>query len=305
MVVAMGASKARQRGVLVAWALSGCATGSEPEVTGQAYDGPGVTDDDDDDGPATSVGTFTSGPQDDGAEEPATADGPDPGMCVDDLDCIMPAGSCLEVLGHCNEGLCEHGPAAPGASCDDADPCTTADACDGEGVCFGVVLDCGSGECIDGECMGGDCPAGSADCNGDVADGCEVTLGTDSDCAGCGDACSGADNAVAACMAGACQYQCQSPYDNCDGDWGNGCEVPVGVEHQCSSRGLDPNGCWTAYCGASADPDATNFGTYYCMDCPTCRVPGAGQCQWCDHTAGTFYPQEVCNCGAYEDLACG
>jgi hypothetical protein len=304
MAIAMGAIKEGCMGVLVTWALAGCATGGEPELTTQAYDGPV---DPSGDGTATTGGTLTGGPLDASDVEPGSADGslpPDLGTCSDDLDCVLPAGTCLEVLGECVDGFCQHGAAAPGASCNDGDPCTTTDACDGEGVCYGVDLDCGTGECVDGQCTGGDCPAGTADCNGNPADGCEVQLGTNSDCGGCGDACGGADHATGSCVAGACQFQCQAPWENCDGDWGNGCEVPVGVEHQCSSSGLDPNGCWTAYCGNSANPDATNFGSYFCMDCATCRVPGAGQCQWCNHTTGLFYPQEACACGSYEDLAC-
>jgi hypothetical protein len=303
MAVAMGASKAARGWVLVVGMLGGCATGSEPDVTSQAFDG-GV--DPTDDG-GTTGGSLTTSPFDDGNDAPGTADGPslpDVGSCGDDLDCILPAGSCLEVLGQCVDGFCQHGAAAPGSSCDDGDPCTTTDACDGTGLCYGVDIDCGAGTCMDGMCVGGDCPDGFADCNGNPGDGCEVQLGTNSDCAGCGDACGNADNATGSCSAGACQYQCQAPYENCDGNWANGCEVPVGVEHSCSQAGLDPDGCWTPYCGNSADPNATNFGTYYCMDCPTCRVPSAGQCQWCDHSTGIFYPQAACSCGSYEDLAC-
>lgn len=296
-----GGRSRRAAGVLLAWMLAACATGGDPEITTQAYDGPAP-----DDG-FTGTGVLTSGFTDGGEDGPATGDGtglPDFGSCTDDGDCVLPAGTCLEVQGECVQGQCEHGAAAPGSPCDDADACTTADACDGEGVCYGVSIDCGSGECVAGECMGGDCPAGFADCNSNAMDGCEVQLGTNSDCGGCGDTCSAGAHATASCSAGSCTYQCQAPYDNCDGNWANGCEVPVGVEHQCSASGLDANGCWTAYCGASANPNATNFGSYYCMDCATCRVPSAGQCQWCNHTSGTFYPQDACACGAYEDLSC-
>lgn len=288
----------------------GCATGVEPEVTSQAFDGnPDPTDDE---GGITTMGMGTfDGPIDTAADDwpgEGSAEGgpvlPDLGMCSGDPDCVLPVGTCLEVQGQCVEGLCQHGPAAPGATCDDGDPCTTADACDGEGVCYGVELDCGAGMCVAGQCEGGGCMAGFADCNGDPGDGCEVELGTDANCGGCGDACSGGAHATASCSGGACQYACDAPWENCDGDWGNGCEIPVGVEHQCSASGIDPNGCWTAYCGASGDPDAANFGTYFCMDCATCRVPSAGQCQWCDHASGVFYPADACACGAYEDLAC-
>lgn len=293
---------------------TGCATGFEPEGTSQAYDG-NLDAADDDDGPtAGGMGTF-DGPIDTSADGPVTssadsadsADGPgvpDLGMCGDDADCTLPPGTCLQEQGMCVGGLCMHDAAAPGAVCDDGDACTTGDACDGEGVCFGVALDCGAGSCVAGECMGGGCPPGFAECNGNAGDGCETELGTTSNCGGCGDSCGAGAHANASCSAGACQFSCEAPWEDCDGDMGNGCEVPVGVEHQCSASGLDANGCWTAYCGASANPDASNFGTYYCMDCATCSVPGAGQCQWCNHSNGLFYPADACACGTYENLAC-
>lgn len=303
--------------LLVAVVVGGCATGGEPELTGQAYEGPGPADDG-----ATAMMTMgdDASTEGEGDEDPTfpppTADGPglpDLGSCSDDTDCVLPAGTCLEQYGHCDGGTCEHGAADPGTPCDDADPCTDGDACDGEGLCFGVTMECTApnaqgGQCIagGGGCMGLECVPGFADCNGDMmGDGCEVELGTDSDCGGCGDTCAGGPHADGTCMGGSCQFQCQSPWENCDGDWGNGCEIPTGVAHACDATGINQtNGCWTAYCGNSADPDATNFGTFYCMDCATCRSPAGGQCQWCDHTSGTFYPADACACGGYEDLAC-
>jgi hypothetical protein len=41
------------------------------------------------------------------------------------------------------------------------------------------------------------------------------------------------------------------------------------------------------------------------MECSTCHVPSGGQCQWCDHATGHWYPAEACVCGNWEDLACG
>jgi hypothetical protein len=65
------------------------------------------------------------------------------------------------------------------------------------------------------------------------------------------------------------------------------------------------SGCWTAYCGQSDAPEATNFGMYYCSDCPTCNVPQPGSCRWCNHDSGQWYPAEVCTCDGYQNLACG
>ncbi|MCA9706438.1 MAG: hypothetical protein KDK70_11360 [Myxococcales bacterium] len=295
----------RTMGLFAAWLLGGCAVGGEPELTSQAFDGGDspLSDGDDHTGAITTGGLGS----DDGSESADTSGGrpPDLGSCQDDSDCILPEGTCLEIQGHCEGGTCEHGAAAPGAPCDDAEPCTVSDACDGEGVCFGVPLDCGAGMCIGGECVDPGCPAGFADCNGQMGDGCEIELGTNANCGGCGDSCATGPNATGSCSGGSCSYQCQSPWENCDGDWSNGCEIPVGVPHQCDVTGINlTNGCWTAYCGNSANPNATNFGTFHCIDCATCRSPVAGQCQWCDHTSGVFYPADVCGCGGYEDLVC-
>jgi len=314
MMIAMGGTMTARGAlvVLVGWAMGACATGGEPEVSGQVYDGPGPGEGTTN----TTMSTSASGQEDEGSEDPGippTMDGlgpPDLGMCNDDTDCFLPAGSCLEQQGHCEGGMCEHGAAELGLGCDDGELCTTDDTCDGEGVCLGIEIVCTApnaegGQCVDGLCEGLDCAADWADCNDDMNDGCEVALGTATDCGGCGDACSGADNADAMCTGGSCEYLCQGSWENCDGDWGNGCEIPVGVAHQCDSSGINPgNGCWTAYCGASADPEATNFGSFHCIDCSTCRSPAAGQCQWCDHDSGVFFPAETCGCGGYEDLSC-
>jgi hypothetical protein len=234
---------------------------------------------------------------------------PDFGTCSQDSDCFAPAVLCFSPQGTCVAGNCEHPPLAPGAPCNDGDACTEDDMCDGAGGCVGNDIECSGpntsgGVCNAGVCSGQSCVAGFGDCNGDMNDGCETPLNTTSNCGGCGAGCTAGAHATTDCGSGSCQRSCQSPYENCDGDWGNGCEIPTGVPHQCSAAGLDPvNGCWTAYCGTSVAA-AANFGTFHCIDCATCRAPAAGVCQWCAHGPGVFYPTDACYCGAYEDLVC-
>jgi len=115
----------------------------------------------------------------------------------------------------------------------------------------------------------------------------------------CAEICMPGPHATAAACdeADACISTCEPPWQDCDGDPANGCEVPVGVAHQCDAEGLDPvEGCWTAWCGASESVDAVNFGTYYCIDCVTCQEPTAGMCRWCDHGTGHWYTAAVCEC---------
>ncbi|MEM9860546.1 MAG: hypothetical protein AAF938_02920 [Myxococcota bacterium] len=62
----------------------------------------------------------------------------------------------------------------------------------------------GVADCVDGRCIIGSCIAPFEDCNGELADGCEVTLGTEAACAACGDGCAegelcGATGGVSSC----------------------------------------------------------------------------------------------------------
>ena len=155
-----------------------------------------------------------------------------------------------------------------------------------------------------GLCPNAECEEGTADCNGDPNDGCETLLGTDSDCGGCGDTCTAGPHASGSCQGSSCNFTCNPGFGNCDESWGNGCEIPLGA-NQCDAGGLNPNGCWTSHCGTSSDADAVNFGTWHCFECTTCDMPAAGQCRWCNHSTGNWYPADSCACGAYEGLSCG
>lgn len=181
---------------------------------------------------------------------------------------------------------------------------TGVDACGG---CNSPPSECHDpvGQCIVGECVyteigaGMACDDGDACTEGDACDGQGACEGTPITCE--------APHATGGtCVDGACQgFKCVAPYDDCDDNMENGCEVPVGVANQCDANGLNPDsGCWTAYCGQSADPDATNFDSFYCVDCANCNTPVAGMWQWCNHTAGTWYQAEPGNCGANEDKVC-
>lgn len=125
--------------------------------------------------------------------------------------------------------------------------------------------------------------------------------------ADCESYCIAGQHSTAMCDAeGECIVTCEPPWENCDGEVANGCEVPAGVAHQCDAQGLDPvEGCWTAWCGESDVATAVNFGTYYCMDCVTCEEPTAGNCHWCDHDTGHWFPVAACACGGDLGVVCG
>lgn len=185
------------------------------------------------------------------------------------------------------------------------DPGSTTDpGCDGPcdappGPCHEAV-----GVCVNGECEYTPKDAGTP-C--DDGDGCSMgdTCDEGGACDGLPIDCTRPNAKGGSCQGGACQgWTCEAPYENCDDDWDNGCEVPTKVANQCDANGLNPNGgCWTAYCGSSNHADATNFGTFYCADCSTCHVNG-NQVQWCNHTTGNWYPPDAGSCGMYLDKVC-
>jgi hypothetical protein len=94
-------------------------------------------------------------------------------QCVRDPASVPPcdtgsAGPCR--LAQCNPitGACEASPVANGTVCDDADPCTQADACQA-GVCVGLEL-APACECVqDGECDDNNACNGQETCDADGA----------------------------------------------------------------------------------------------------------------------------------------
>ena len=83
----------------------------------------------------------------------------------------------------------------------------------------------GTPACVSGSCTIGTCIPGFSNCNLSVIDGCETPLGTPTNCASCGNACS-FPNCSATCVSGSCQIvACNSGYDNCDSVITNGCET--------------------------------------------------------------------------------
>ena len=240
----------------------------------------------------------------DDLDDSGPAGPPDLGSCSGPADCVIDNTTCYLPQGVCSGGMCDFEAKAAGSACDDGDPCTELDACDGFGFCDGTPKQCVGGECVMGQCTVAECDEGTADCNDDPADGCETLLGTNSDCGGCGESCNAGDNASGSCAGNSCEFSCNAGFGNCDEDWTNGCEIPLGA-NQCDAGGLNPNGCWTSHCGNSADADAVNFGTWFCYECTTCDVPASGQCRWCDHATGNWFPADSCACGSFEGLACG
>jgi hypothetical protein len=131
------------------------------------------------------------------------------------------------------------------------------------------------------------CVAGTAECDNDAATQCETNIKTDpAHCGDCDTSCT-LDHAESACAGGYCKVDsCKAPYEDCDGNAGDGCEKNLST---------DPDNC-----GACGKKCSTHNGTPACANASctfTCnegfddcdKEPGNG----CEASTST----DVANCG--------
>ncbi len=147
--------------------------------------------------------------------------------------------------------------------------------------------------CMASACTLGACNDGFGNCDGNNANGCEVTTTTDAmNCGTCGNRCSFA-NAGATCVAGRCAMgTCNTGFADCDGSPINGCETNTAMGDinncgACSNRCPPPPVGGVAACSAGACAVA--------LSCPAdradCNVSRADGCEVNIFT-------ETANCGA-------
>eukprot|EP00698_Gefionella_okellyi_P006051 TRINITY_DN1551_c0_g1_i1.p1 TRINITY_DN1551_c0_g1~~TRINITY_DN1551_c0_g1_i1.p1 ORF type:complete len:660 (-),score=63.48 TRINITY_DN1551_c0_g1_i1:95-2008(-) len=100
-----------------------------------------------------------------------------------------------------------------------------------------------SSACVQGNCQIASCSGGFADCDGNLANGCEVNLlSNPQSCGQCANACS-APNAQSSCVQGTCQIaSCNAGFADCDNNPVNGCEVNLMTNPQsCGQCGQQCN----------------------------------------------------------------
>jgi hypothetical protein len=219
------------------------------------------------------------------------------GNCNDDLgdgcetvlNTVFNCGECNDRCGSgetcaggvCTEAICEMGTGDcdgdPENGCET--PLNTANDCRFCSVlCFsssGEDVSCELGACTITECI-----EGSYDCDRDPVNGCESRLKDNLNCGKCGDECS-IDNAFVSCATGNCEFiRCKPPFEDCDDNLDNGCEVETGTYSNCSACG-DTCGigfsCIEGQCQDGCDPEG-------CPDCPPTYAP----CCRTDQTCGCY-----------------
>jgi hypothetical protein len=156
-------------------------------------------------------------------------------LTSDPLNCGMCNHVCVVGNGtvatyQCVAGICGILTCVPGrANCNQvySDGCEINTAAD-LANCGGCGSLCApphaSAACTNGMCGIVTCLAGYSNCNGLLADGCEVNTTSDvANCGSCGNVCSFA-NATASCTAGMCGFTCNANWWNVDNISSNGCE---------------------------------------------------------------------------------
>lgn len=109
----------------------------------------------------------------------------------------------------------------------------------------------------------GECLEGTADCNGDPADGCEVSLKSDpNNCGACGTVCQGGGGVPPVCSFGECKLDCAVGQGDCDMNAANGCETNLLDDSQnCGGCGLSCMGspCVSGACACAAETTTANL----------------------------------------------
>jgi hypothetical protein len=190
----------------------------------------------------------------------------------------------------CNDGF---------GDCDeDADTGCESDLADDVANCGACGAACenehGRTRCIDGQCIP-TCSQGFADCNEDPNDGCETDLESSANhCGACGERCR-SDNATGVCTDGVCGADCNSGFEDCNGDIGDGCEADLTSPEtcgDCTTHCSDNGG--TASCSAGECEIDCNLGRGDCINgvldgCETNTNVSVLHCREC----GTMCPTAV------------
>jgi hypothetical protein len=215
----------------------------------------------------------------------------------------------------CSTGTCELGACEPGFEDCDGDPSNgcEVDLNNDLGNCGSCATVCandhGPTTCNAGTCEP-TCTGLWDDCDSDLTNGCETSLGTLNDCGTCGIACE-VTNASETCSTGVCELDtCESGHSNCDGNDTNGCEVDTTSDvancGACANQCTNPNG--STSCDQSACSPSCNLGYGSCDGDADdgCETPlnTLSNCGGCGVTCDLPNASETCGSMACQLLSC-
>ncbi len=176
--------------------------------------------------------------------------------------------------------------------------------------------------CSAGKCQITSCKSPYDDCDGTFANGCEIKLSEDpSNCGSCKKKCD-STHGSAGCVSGGCVIVCGAPWDNCDNNPDNGCEINLDtdVNHcgkcstQCNPQNVVTKQCKLGKC--DYDKCAPGYGdcdnnrangcevnlntdTNHCGSCTNpCNPPSGGSSVCNNGTCGFDCTGGLLKCGA-------
>jgi hypothetical protein len=227
------------------------------------------------------------------------------------LNCNACGAACSSTNGtaSCTNGVCGIACNNGFANCDNnaSNGCevnlnTSPQNCNGCGVVCSSAN--GTPSCASGVCQI-TCSSGFANCDGAVANGCEINLNTDvNHCGSCPKVCS-SNHGTPSCTAGVCSIACLTNWANCDGDVNNGCEADLkndanncgtcGVK--CSSTGGTPS-CNAGVCGITCEAGKGDCDGNAANGCETNILTSVLNCGGCANACSTVNGTASCNGGA-------
>ncbi len=162
----------------------------------------------------------------------------------------------------------------------------------------------GTATCTGGVC-GINCSPGFGNCDNNAANGCEVnTTNSVNYCGSCTNICA-AINGIPSCSNSACSISCTGGYNNCDGNFGNGCESLAASDTlNCGACG---NTCTYQNAAGVCTSSVCHMGTCNTGygDCNTNPTDGCeaalittSNCGTCSNVCGTTHAsQATCSSG--------
>jgi hypothetical protein len=246
--------------------------------------------------------------------------------CEASLDDVQSCGLCglhcgpyPHATAGCTTGRCRLTDCDPGfEDCDGAVsngcevPIHTLDHC---GSCDATcAIAFASESCSSGDCKFVKCDAGRADCDDDLANGCETNLLLPDNCGKCGLDCRALPNVLSGgCTSEAmCEFVCKAGFADCDGKPENGCEVNVASAQNCGGCDSD---CTQLPNVVSSSCDGTLCTDLKCKDgfgdCDGIAGNGCERaidtltdCGACNKPCAPAHAAGACNAGACQVTSC-
>jgi hypothetical protein len=161
----------------------------------------------------------------------------------------------------------------------------------------------GTPSCTAGSCSIG-CDAGWANCDNNLANGCEIDLTSSTlHCGTCGAACSTA-NGVAACSNSQCSITCNNNFANCNLNAADGCEVNLLTDPvhcgSCAGACNSMHGtatCAAAICGITCSSGWDNCDGSITNGCETDLLNNSQNCGQCGKICSSSGGTPNCNNG--------